>query len=448
MRRASILLLAALLLLVGEALGQDPLGPYGGWSKARVRASGFYRTAKYDGRWWLVDPEGRPFFSLGVGGVGLSPEAVGPGSARYREAVLNRYGWGRRWGEELTTRLHAWGFNTLGPRSDRQTWTHGLAYTVTLDMSGHSRPGEGSFPDVFAAAYAREATRIAQRVCVPLANDPWLLGYFTDGELPWGGGRRAPRSIFAQYLGLEDGAEGRKALLTFLEERYLQIEGLNEAWRSGYASFAEAGRVPQVGAVIPREDSDDFLALVAARYFRVAREAIRGVDRNHLILGCQFVERIPAPVLRGMVGQVNVISLDSYQEHPPTAALREIYRVSKLPLLLSGFSFRSQDSGLSNARGRGPVVATQQERGQHYERYLAEALRLPMTVGCFWSAHTDTVGEGEDSNGGLVNVDDEPYRPFVEAVHRANQEVYSRRTGGRVPRETIVAAPAPPVGAR
>ena len=44
-----------------------PLDKFGGWTKGPAfKASGFFHTEKRDGRWYLVTPEGHPFYSLGV----------------------------------------------------------------------------------------------------------------------------------------------------------------------------------------------------------------------------------------------------------------------------------------------------------------------------------------------------------------------------------------------
>ncbi|QYN02846.1 beta-galactosidase [Pseudomonas protegens] len=46
------------------------LDSYGGWNKGpSFKASGFFRTEKRDGRWFLVSPQGHPFYSLGVNTV-------------------------------------------------------------------------------------------------------------------------------------------------------------------------------------------------------------------------------------------------------------------------------------------------------------------------------------------------------------------------------------------
>ena len=46
------------------------LDKFGGWTKGPTfHASGFFRTEKREGRWYLVTPEGHPFYSLGVNTV-------------------------------------------------------------------------------------------------------------------------------------------------------------------------------------------------------------------------------------------------------------------------------------------------------------------------------------------------------------------------------------------
>lgn len=43
---------------------------FGGWLQApKLEAKGFFHTAKHEGRWYLVTPEGNPFFSLGANTV-------------------------------------------------------------------------------------------------------------------------------------------------------------------------------------------------------------------------------------------------------------------------------------------------------------------------------------------------------------------------------------------
>ena len=53
---------------------KQPLDRFGGWTGGQTfDAKGFFRTVKRDGRWYLVTPEGHPFYSLGVNAVNDEP---------------------------------------------------------------------------------------------------------------------------------------------------------------------------------------------------------------------------------------------------------------------------------------------------------------------------------------------------------------------------------------
>ncbi|ODP38961.1 agarase [Sphingomonas sp.] len=46
---------------------------FGGWASGpKVRGTGYFRTEKVDGKWWLVDPEGHLFFSSGIANVRMA----------------------------------------------------------------------------------------------------------------------------------------------------------------------------------------------------------------------------------------------------------------------------------------------------------------------------------------------------------------------------------------
>ena len=158
---------------------------FGGWRNGpKQQATGFFRTVKQDGKWWLVDPDGALFISLGVDVVtpneatiltgresmftGLpasgDPLARFYGMARgihsgpvkegktfnFYEANLERtYGTQlpRVNGETRTLkRLKSWGFNTVGNWSDHRLYRNGqVPYVATVSVFGnHARVGSGS----------------------------------------------------------------------------------------------------------------------------------------------------------------------------------------------------------------------------------------------------------------------------------------------------------------
>ena len=57
---------------LSEQPGPGDWDQYGGWlTGPPLKATGFFRTEKFHGRWWLVDPDGHLFFSNGIDCVGM-----------------------------------------------------------------------------------------------------------------------------------------------------------------------------------------------------------------------------------------------------------------------------------------------------------------------------------------------------------------------------------------
>ncbi|MCL1065647.1 beta-galactosidase [Shewanella olleyana] len=61
------------LAQLNASTGMPNRSKYGGYTKGpKLEASGFFRTEKIDGKWWMVDPEGHVFFSHGPANVRMA----------------------------------------------------------------------------------------------------------------------------------------------------------------------------------------------------------------------------------------------------------------------------------------------------------------------------------------------------------------------------------------
>ena len=47
------------------------LSKYGGWMEKRLKSTGFFHTQKQNDRWWIIDPDGYAFISIGINSVNL-----------------------------------------------------------------------------------------------------------------------------------------------------------------------------------------------------------------------------------------------------------------------------------------------------------------------------------------------------------------------------------------
>jgi hypothetical protein len=174
----------------------------------RTAATGFFRVEPdAGGRWWYRDPDGYAFWSFGPTGVRRRdntpvvgregffaelpdrqalPEAWdADGAVRFHAAnLLRKYGTWSAWADRVQTRLAAWGCNTIANWSDLDL-LRPMRLPYVTDLSTRFSGDRHRLPEV---TDPRWADRVRERfaAAAALAEDPWLIGWFVDNELPWG----------------------------------------------------------------------------------------------------------------------------------------------------------------------------------------------------------------------------------------------------------------------
>ncbi|MHA3771728.1 agarase [Verrucomicrobiota bacterium sgz303538] len=427
-------------------------------SASGAGASGFVQLTKENGRWWFKSPTGERFLSRGV--CAVEPEGFrihGSAVAPYGTAVRAKYENTNAWRKSAAERLLGWGFNTLGNWSDplvAQGAPKGkkLYYTVALPFAGTAEGTEddrmtwmlGNFPDIFAPEFEAHCRRIAKLHCSPRKDDPLLLGYYFDNELRWSADRRKNEELLITFLRARPQSPGRKVAVELLKERYKDIGAFNEMWGKQYKQWDDLLTGSLTGNPIldiPKEvvsssdiskdlrvseiwrDCQAFKRKAVDRYLSVTTDAVHAFDSNHLILGPRFSVFPGKEIMEGLVKKCDAVSVAIYQQVPD--APLSVYEDYPLPVVIGEFSFRAQDSGLPNTRGAGMLFPTQAERGAAFTEFVKRAIANPQVVGYHWFRWVDLPKEGrfdgENSNYGIVNVQDEPYEPLVQAMTKANK---------------------------
>jgi len=410
---------------------------YGGWLGLKTKATGFFRVENINGIYWLVDPLGYVFLSKGVNHVDymgdFSPVL---GYSPYYKNVLTKYGSVNKWVEVTVSRLLRWGFNTIGAWSSRELMQY-IPYTVNLNILGDFGFDwqTGRMPDVFSDNYVEYAEMKALFNCKPLSNDPLLIGYFIDNEPRWGPDWRSNTHLLDDFIKLPGSSPGKKVVVDVLRVIYQEdIDLLNSEFKTSFNSFEELldynGTVPSTSRAY--QARLEFLRRYVERYLSVAVAAIRKYDPNHLILGFR-VAGLPTTdymreVFRIAGKYVDVITVNIYNYiEPPVIALNELYHLTGKPLIVTEFSFRAMDSGLPNTRGAGIIVNTQSERANATYNFVVKLLSLPYVVGYHWFQYYDQPKEGrfdgENSNYGIVKIDDEPYIEMIDMFTKLNLEL-------------------------
>ena len=444
---------------------------YGGWNGGpRRTATGFFRTEKVDGKWWLVDPAGNLFWSHGIDCVRLldaTPIAeretwfddlpadsaatheffgrhfalkghyAGHEVATFNFAGLNlqrKYGpeWRQVYPAVAHQRLRSWGLNTIGNWSDPDICRqHRTPYTDTISSSGAtmitgSTGYWGKFPDVFAASFAATLRRAMASKSATSANDPWCLGYFSDNEMSWGDATALAQAA----LQSPPDQAAKLEFLRVLQAKYVNIGALNAVWGTHHASWDAllASRLAP-DKQKAQVDLTAFEEKLAATYFHSVREAIKSVAPHQLYLGCRFAA-VNDPVAQAAAKDCDVVSYNLYRR---TIADFQFPGGDK-PLLVGEFHFGALDRGLFHT-GLVPVE-NQRARAAAYLDYVRGALRHPEFVGTHWFQWHDepTLGRVYDEENyqiGFVDEADTPYAETIAASRELGQEIYPTRLTGK-----------------
>jgi hypothetical protein len=424
-----VVMLMLALPAPGLAAADGARDRFGGWPEVRATATGYFHTEPIAGVWWLVTPDGDAFFCKGVSNVSYSADvAPALGYAPYGRATQAKYGSADKWAAAAADRLRGWGFNSVGAWSSPEMRTQHMPYVLIANMAaGAPAYGpHGEWADFFAPQFAVAVRKQAQELCAPHADDPFLLGYFTDNELRWGPDWSSKTSLLDEFLALPAEAAGRQAAVALMRARYTTVEALNTALGTRLGSLDELAKVTSLpaGTQAVKELQAAFHREYAHRYFEACREAILAADPHHLVLGCRFNSYAPAPVAEAMGPYVDVVSINSYFTLPMKAQLTYLAATTGKPVMVTEFSFKARDSGLPNTSGDGRPVATQQDRADGFDNYVTALAKMPFVVGFHWFEYADEPAEGrfdgENSNYGLVNIKDEPWQILVERMTHVN----------------------------
>ncbi len=450
---------------------------YGGWKEKKLQeGTGYFTKCKADGRWWLVDPEGYAFFSMGPDCVNVAKDCRVDGvekwldwlpdredpvfgeffrafdKRKYRrrhEAAFSYAGanlrrafgpeWYETWKKMITAQLKGYGMNTLGNWSDERLFgTTGIPYVTSLPAFP-ATPYEifRDFPDVFSPDYKENAMHCARLMEKEndRRKDPFMIGYFLRNEPGW---------AFVDNLVLADEVlynphptACKERLIAFLQERYRTAEELNRAWGTDFAGFEEL-RSPQKDISKRSEasarDMREFSRRMLRAYVEIPVRACREVDPNHMILGMRWAWISNPDLVEGWEN-FDVFSINCYAQDP-TAAIQNVVNLGvDLPVMIGEFHFGALDAGPTATGLEG--VRNQRNRGLAYRYYCERAAAHPNGVGAHYFQCYDqfVLGrfDGENYNIGLFDICSRPYQEMLEAALKCSEGIYRVADGQQAP---------------
>lgn len=464
--------------------GPSDLNEYGGWlAGPQLEATGYFRTEKVNGKWWLVDPDGRLFFSNGITGVsdpdredgtgvavktGVTgrenyfadlPEAGDPDaqflavetsivtSGDYQGTyplamnffaanALTKYGsdWESDSQDIAHDRLRSWGMNTIGGWSDEDVYLQQRTpYTIVLFPTNPSLiNGNGTYPDYFDPQYL---VNVKARISVEAGkslNDPYNLGYFIHNELSWTRSTTSDTDIALTTLAAAPTQHAKIAFRNQLMTKYGTIQALNAQWQTNYSSWANFLDKRNASPNLAGADADlrAFDVLYANQYFSTTQQGMREAAPNHLYLGARFTGGVRVAPAQAAVQYADVISINRYG---PDVSVLPAGLEGDVPLISGEYHYSANDTGLLSDGLK--TAADQADRADKFATYLTSALNDNRYVGVHWLQYWDFPAAGKlnsnnnNSNLGFVSVTDTPYTEMVDAARTVGASLYETRVG-------------------
>jgi hypothetical protein len=448
--------------------GPPDRNKYGGWTAGpQLKATGFFRVEKYQGKWWLVDPEGRLFWSHGAdcvdsgnstpisdreqyyrnlpdegsqfaqfyGGGSWAPHGYYKDHSPYKTYDFSRANFLRKYGQDWAAafagithqRLKSWGMNTIANWSDSDIYLiRKTPYVCTISYSARTLEGSegywGKFFDVFDPSFRDALRRRLESEKGRAIGDPWCIGYFVHNELAWGD----EMSLALATLISPADQPSKKVFLDDLKAKYSTIDALNKTWATDYSTWdalLERRQAPDKEKA--RADLTAFYTKTAETYFGVIRDELNKAAPNQLYMGCRFAWVNDRAALAA-AKFCDIVSYNRYTysvaEHRPPEGIDK-------PTIIGEFHFGVLDRGMFHTGLR--KTASQQDRADKYKSYVKGALQNPYIVGTHWFQYKDQAttgrGDGENYQIGLIDVCDKPYPEIIRAVREVGYNLYEYR---------------------
>jgi hypothetical protein len=425
---------------------------FGGWANGpKLKATGYFRTEKVAGKWWLVDPEGCLYWSHGITCVDFNgaqtlvsgrnnffenlPDKTGPMEKFYssdrkgdttfdftKANLFRKYGkkWKEKAIENALKRLKSWGFNSFGNWSDPEIYLYGenrVPYTVGISSA--------RFLNVFDPAFRESLKTSLNRLDPKIKDDPYCIGFFIDNELH-------VDQITARLISQPGNNKSRFQFFEYLKSKYTSVDKLNENWKTSYSDWQQVDAITKLPEGAKKEDIQFFNLKILDLYYKICRNELKSYAPNKIYFGSRlpysYLSDDPSviQIIKIAAKYCDVVCFNRYRFSTNDLILP--FGIDK-PTLIGEFHWGALDRGLFSVGMRG--VADQNQRADDYYHFIEGALNNPQIVGTHWFQYSDepTAGrfDGENYQIGFVDVCDNPYPEIVNAARKIGYKMYRIR---------------------
>jgi hypothetical protein len=436
--------------------GSKEWSKYGGYKNGpKLEATGHFRTEKMNGKWWIVDPDGFLFWSVGINSACKLnvPTPVNGREYFFQDLpdkndtkfgkfyIKNEYDFGlanmqRKYGtsnpikyaEYGLKRMRSWGFNTLGGWGYEEvsdfTVEKRIPYTVSIWTLTPLLTDK--FPDVFDPNWRKNVSSFIKSKAEMVKNDPFFIGYFVDNEMHW----FDPNGMATYIIKNQPNSAGKKHYVELLKMHLKDITVFNEKTGTDFSDWdALLKSTKKIELKNIEEINILFYNELSEIYFKTIRNIIDEFSPGNLFIGCRW--HVPANhrnKYNVTIGAkyLDIISFNQYDNEITENTFEELQHIDK-PFIVSEFNFGALDRGKFYPGLN--YASDQRNRGEKYANFIQSALRNPKCVGAHWFmwANSTTAGRsvvGENANCGIVSETDQPYYELINGMREINYNLY------------------------
>ena len=402
---------------------------YGGLmdDSMKQEATGFFYVKKIGDRWWNIDPLGYPMFRVSV-------TSVSTGSPLQKERLLEKYGSIDKWAQATNDRFRELGFNSFGGFTSIESFANTenvLTLTKNLGVmsgytskistnisdSGSTKITGGLIPS-FDPDFATYAESNISSSVAKYADSPDVYGWMSDNELQFGA------------TALDNALDFDPANATF-------AYSYAAAWTFMYL---KTGKADVSTADVTDELRDEFVAMLADKYFSVVVPLIKKYDPNHMYIGCRFHGSIIKDeyFMRVAGYWCDAITYNYYRAWTPDFEdIANMIKWAGKPLVVTEFYAKGmdvweKDNRLTNKSGAGWTVRTQEDRGRFYQNFGLALLECKDCVGFDWFKYIDNDPENlkadlsnRNANKGVVDNYGNEYTELTKYMQELNHQKYN-----------------------
>ena len=359
---------------------------YGGVSNSGVKgnATGYFHTETINGRTYIIDPIGNPFFATAINSANIGS------TDKQKQVSIEKYGSAENFYTQVTNTLRDIGINMYWGGDDEFWAQNKLAKAVGLGCiagyMGNSEVGLGlsvstggsaafmhnNTMNVFDPDFVSFCNKKVADTIAPYLGNKHILGFYSDNEIP------AETNMLYRYLTI-DPSEPVNAF----------------SYATAWTWLIKATGNPNVSTSdITAELAEEFKGFVYDRYYTVVTNAIDAAGGgDYMYLGNRIhgENYKSAGYLSAASKHVDVLTVNLYGGlEPPIETIKIMYKYSGKPFLVTEFFAKADDAvdmngyALGNQSNAGWIVKTQNDRAIHYENYVLLLLESGTCVGWSW----------------------------------------------------------------